>query len=309
MARRRKTPSRAQDRAGTRPQTAGGQAPDSLTTDSHEDGPMTVETVHAVDGGDATDPSGSAPAANVHDALLEGVSPTALATASESDGAPAPVVTEPAPATGEASEAEITETSEPETSETETSETETSEPEISASETSERVEDLTVVPEEPPAPVETARETVEAATGAVEAANDVVETVARIVPATLPATLPSTWPATSAEPLPAARSVLEASQATFGKIADLATSPRISEVRISEVLGELGEVNTTVLTYLRGEGAAAVAHWQALSGAKTPADAIRLQVSEMQRAADASLSCFAALAKRASRFTGTIGRR
>jgi hypothetical protein len=265
---------------------------------------MTVETVHAVDGGDPTDSSGSAPAANVHDALLEGVSPTALATASESDGAPAPVVTEPAPATGEASEAEITETSEPETSETETSE-----PEISASETSERVEDLTVVPEEPPAPVETARETVEAATGAVEAANDVVETVARIVPATLPATLPSTWPATSAEPLPAARSVLEGSQATFGKIADLATSPRISEVRISEVLGELGEVNTTVLTYLRGEGAAAVAHWQALSGAKTPADAIRLQVSEMQRAADASLSCFAALAKRASRFTGTIGRR
>jgi hypothetical protein len=255
---------------------------------------MTVETVHAVDGGDSTDSSGSAPAANVHDALLEGVSPTALATASESDGAPAPVVTEPAPATGEASEAEITETSEPE---------------ISASETSERVEDFTVVPEEPPAPVETARETVEAATGAVEAANDVVETVARIVPATLPATLPSTWPATSAEPLPAARSVLEASQATFGKIADLATSPRISEVRISEVLGELGEVNTTVLTYLRGEGAAAVAHWQALSGAKTPADAIRLQVSEMQRAADASLSCFAALAKRASRFTGTIGRR
>jgi hypothetical protein len=74
-------------------------------------------------------------------------------------------------------------------------------------------------------------------------------------------------------------------------------------------MGELGEVNTTVLTYLRGEGAAAVAHWQALSGAKTPADAIRLQVTEMQRAADASLSCFAALAKRASRFTGTIGRR
>ncbi len=304
MARRRKTPSQAQDRAGTRPQAAGRQPLDNPTTDSHEDGPMTVETVHAVDGGDATDPSGSAPAANVHDALLEGVSPTALATASESDGGPAPVVTEPAPATGETAASER-ETSEPETSEPETSEPETSEPETSEPETSERAEDLIVVPEATPAPVETARETVEAATGAVEAANDAVESVARIAPATLPATLP----ATSAEPLPAARSVLEGSRATVGKIADLATSPRIAETRISDVLGELGAVNTTVLTYLRGEGAAAMAHWQALSGAKTPADAIRLQVTEMQRAADASLSCFAALAKRASRLTGTIGRR
>ena len=285
MARRRKTPSQAQDRAGTRPQAAGRQTPDRLSTDSHEDGPMTVETVHAVDGGDATDPSGSAPAANVHDALLEGVSPTALATASESDGGPAPGVTEPAPATGE----------------TAASKPETSEPETSERETSERAEDLTVVPEATPAPVETARETVEAATGAVEAANDAVESVARIAPATMSTT--------SAEPLPAARSVLEGSRATVGKIADLATSPRIAETRISDVLGELGAVNTTVLTYLRGEGAAAMAHWQALSGAKTPADAIRLQVSEMQRAADASLSCFAALAKRASRLTGTIGRR
>ena len=285
MARRRKTPSQAQDRAGTRPQAAGRQPLDRLSTDSHEDGPMTVETVHAVDGGDATDPSGSAPAANVHDALLEGVSPTALATASESDGGPAPGVTEPAPATGE----------------TAASKPETSEPETSERETSERAEDLTVVPEATPAPVETARETVEAATGAVEAANDAVESVARIAPATMSTT--------SAEPLPAARSVLEGSRATVGKIADLATSPRIAEARISDVLGELGAVNTTVLTYLRGEGAAAMAHWQALSGAKTPADAIRLQVSEMQRAADASLSCFAALAKRAGRLTGTIGRR
>ncbi|KQU17703.1 hypothetical protein ASG63_09435 [Methylobacterium sp. Leaf94] len=220
---------------------------------------MNIDTVQAVEMGDPNDPSGSDHVPNLHDALLEGVSPDALAAAAGSDGAPVPVVTESATAT---------------------------------TETSERVEDLTVVPEETAAPGEGGRETVQAAADAVEVATDAVETIAQTLPATM------------AEPLPAARSVLEGSQASFGKLADLAKSPRISEV-----MGELGEVNTTVLTYLRGEGAAAVAHWQALSGAKTPADAIRLQVTEMQRAADASLSCFAALAKRASRFTGTIGRR
>ncbi|POR42607.1 hypothetical protein [Methylobacterium sp. V23] len=209
-----------------------------------------------------TESPGSEHGRNVHDALLEGVSPGALATASDSDGEPSPVVTASAPA---------------------------------ATETPDRVADLTVVPEETAGPAAGVRETLEAATDAVE-------------------TVVQTLPATMAEPLPAAMSTREGSPASFGTSAERALSPRISEgrisgVRISGVMGELGEVNTTVLSYLRGEGAAALAHWQALSGAKNPADAIRLQVSEMQRAADASLSCFAALARRASRFTGTIGRR
>jgi len=211
-----------------------------------------------------TDFPGSEHGRNVHDALLEGVSPGALATASDSDGEPAPVVTASAPAT--------------------------TEPAPAATEPPDRVADLTVVPEETAAPAAGVRETVEAATDAVE-------------------TVVQTLPATMAEPLPAAMSAREGSPASFGTSAERALSPRISEGRISGVMGELGEVNTTVLSYLRGEGAAALAHWQALSGAKNPADAIRLQVSEMQRAADASLSCFAALARRASRFTGTIGRR
>jgi hypothetical protein len=282
MARRRRTPSKAQDRAGTLPQTAASQ----------EDGPMNTDIAQAVAVGDPKDSSGpessgqdfsghdfsghdfsdtespgSEHGRNVHDALLEGVSPGALATASDSDGEPAPVVTASAPATTEPPD---------------------------------RVADLTVVPEETAAPAAGVRETVEAATDAVE-------------------TVVQTLPATMAEPLPAAMSAREGSPASFGTSAERALSPRISEGRISEgrisgvrisgVMGELGEVNTTVLSYLRGEGAAALAHWQALSGAKNPADAIRLQVSEMQRAADASLSCFAALARRASRFTGTIGRR
>jgi hypothetical protein len=272
MARRRRTPSKAQDRAGTLPPTAGSQ----------EDGPMNTDIAQAVAVGDPKDSSGpessgqdfsghdfsghdfsdtespgSEHGRNVHDALLEGVSPGALATASDSDGEPAPVVTASAPATTEPPD---------------------------------RVADLTVVPEETAAPAAGVRETVEAATDAVE-------------------TVVQTLPATMAEPLPAAMSAREGSPASFGTSAERALSPRISEGRISGVMGELGEVNTTVLSYLRGEGAAALAHWQALSGAKNPADAIRLQVSEMQRAADASLSCFAALARRASRFTGTIGRR
>ncbi|KQQ45216.1 hypothetical protein ASF58_19470 [Methylobacterium sp. Leaf125] len=216
-----------------------------------------------------TESPGSEHGRNIHDALLEGVSPGALATASDSDGEPAPVVTASAPAT--------------------------TEPAPAATEPPDRVANLTVVPEETAAPAAGVRETVETAT-------DAVETVVRTLPATM------------AEPLPAAMSAREGSPASFGTSAERALSPRISEgrisgVRISGVMGELGEVNTTVLSYLRGEGAAALAHWQALSGAKNPADAIRLQVSEMQRAADASLSCFAALARRASRFTGTIGRR
>ncbi|KQP33948.1 hypothetical protein ASF49_08840 [Methylobacterium sp. Leaf104] len=154
-----------------------------------------------------------------------------------------------------------------------------------APEASDLVEDLTVVPEEAAATVEAAKETVEVATATVE-------TIVQALPETTAVALPAITPAAGGV------------AASFGKLNALATAPRISEV-----MGELGEVNTTVLTYLRGESAAAVAHWQALSGAKTPADAIRLQVSEMQRAADASLSCFAALAKRASRFTGAIARR
>lgn len=289
MARRRRTPSKAQDRAGTLPQTAASQ----------EDGPMNTDIAQAVAVGDPKDSSGQASSGqessgqessgqdfsgqdfsetespgsehgrNIHDALLEGVSPGALATASDSDGEPAPVVTASAPAT--------------------------TEPAPAATEPPDRVANLTVVPEETAAPAAGVRETVETAT-------DAVETVVRTLPATM------------AEPLPAAMSAREGSPASFGTSAERALSPRISEgrisgVRISGVMGELGEVNTTVLSYLRGEGAAALAHWQALSGAKNPADAIRLQVSEMQRAADASLSCFAALARRASRFTGTIGRR
>ncbi|MHB2211090.1 hypothetical protein [Methylobacterium sp. CM6257] len=61
------------------------------------------------------------------------------------------------------------------------------------------------------------------------------------------------------------------------------------------------EIGSTIARYVRSEGEAAFAHLRALSGARSPADVIRLQVSEVQRAADASLSCWVTVVSKASR--------
>lgn len=61
------------------------------------------------------------------------------------------------------------------------------------------------------------------------------------------------------------------------------------------------EIGSTIARYVRGEGEAALAHLRALSGARSPADVIRLQVGEVQRAADASLTCWVAVVGQASR--------
>jgi hypothetical protein len=236
---------------------------------------MIAETVHGAGAGDHDLPAGPEQAPSVHETLLEGVSPDALAAAGGGEGETAPAADESV-STG--------------------------------SETSERAEDLTVVPEE--AGASAADETLEVATQTVEAVVQALPDQAspdQDLPdqASLDQDLPDqASPETMSDGPSAALPAVTGAQASVGKRTELAKAPRISEV-----MGELGEVNTTLLTYLRGESAAAVAHWQALSGAKTPADALRLQVTEMQRAADASLSCFAALAKRAGRFTGSLARR
>ncbi len=162
-------------------------------------------------------------------------------------------------------------------------------------------------------PVETA-ETVEAATDAaepaavmqppeaLEAAPDAVAVpdvtpeaeaapVAATIPATVPVATPETLPASVLLPVAAPPdAILRSTEASF------------------DVIGEITEVNATILAFLRSEGSAAMAHWQSLSGAKTPADAIRIQVDEMQRAADASLTCFNVLARRAGRLAAGMGR-
>ncbi|WP_019904701.1 hypothetical protein [Methylobacterium sp. 77] len=74
----------------------------------------------------------------------------------------------------------------------------------------------------------------------------------------------------------------------------------------ASALTEITAANDTLTAYVRNESIATFAHWRALSTAKNPADALRLQVSEMQRAADASLSCFASLARRAGRIAASV---
>ncbi len=70
----------------------------------------------------------------------------------------------------------------------------------------------------------------------------------------------------------------------------------------------LSEINARLFAFARGEGEAALAHFQALAQAKSPAEAIRLQVTEMQRAADASLTCFSEIVRSANRLNGTAHR-
>jgi hypothetical protein len=61
------------------------------------------------------------------------------------------------------------------------------------------------------------------------------------------------------------------------------------------------EIGTTIARYMRSESEAALAHLRALSDVRTPADLVRLQVGEVQRAADASLSCWVTVVSKASR--------
>ena len=64
---------------------------------------------------------------------------------------------------------------------------------------------------------------------------------------------------------------------------------------------DLVGIGATVAGYLRGEGEAAASHIRALIETRSPADVIRLQVGEIQRAADASLTCWSTVAGKVSR--------
>jgi hypothetical protein len=64
---------------------------------------------------------------------------------------------------------------------------------------------------------------------------------------------------------------------------------------------DIVEIGSTIARYVQGEGEAALAHFRALSDVRTPADLIRLNVNEAQRAADASLTCWVTVMGKASR--------
>lgn len=88
-----------------------------------------------------------------------------------------------------------------------------------------------------------------------------------------------------------------------------AAAPAFRKVSALDALNELTESNATVVAFLRNEGSATLAHLRSLAGARSAADVVRLQMNEMQRAADASLTCVGTLAKRAGRFANFLGRR
>ena len=279
MARRRRTPAAAPARAVARVSAvrdregqAKGAAMNTDNTQGVAEAGQGSDLAPETQAADLPAHAEATEGANLHETLLESVSPEAIAAHGGGEGEPSAEPTEAA---------------------------------ATDAEPAPLAEDLTVVPDSEAEPVPFATEAVEAANTAVETATEALESVAAAVP--VPVVQADTGVAV--DKAPDAASILPSTGSQPGLLSglrsftDLAASPRIGQV-----MGELGEANATVLTYLRGEGTAALAHWQALSRAKTPADAIRIQVDEMQRAADASLSCLAALAKRAGRFSTLIGR-
>ncbi|WP_411903171.1 phasin family protein [Methylorubrum thiocyanatum] len=143
------------------------------------------------------------------------------------------------------------------------------------------------LPEEPTETVAAAAEAVATETG------DLIETQAeRLADAAL---------AEAAPPVPAAF--------TPSEDAGSDAKSRTHSVRIGAdfafvpPFAPLTEINAKLFAFARGESEAALAHFQALARAKSPAEAIRLQVTEMQRAADASLTCFSEIVRSANRLT------
>jgi hypothetical protein len=60
-------------------------------------------------------------------------------------------------------------------------------------------------------------------------------------------------------------------------------------------------IGSTIARYMRGESEAALAHLRALSQAGSPTELMRLQMGEVQRVADASLTCWSDVIRKASR--------
>jgi hypothetical protein len=122
---------------------------------------------------------------------------------------------------------------------------------------------------------------------------------------------PSSAAAPDEAPIPEAEPVVQAGSAPTDAAPDLspalveppavAAAPAQQRIVFAPDRLDMIEISSTIARYMRGEGEAALAHLRALSDARTPADLIRLQVGEAQRAADASLSCWVTVVSKASR--------
>lgn len=115
-------------------------------------------------------------------------------------------------------------------------------------------------------------------------------------------------PAEPAEPAPPAPAPAEPLPVAAQSLPDPIIPPTKAPQAALSAVTELTEVNAALIAFVQSESTAAMSHWRALAAAKSPADAMRLQVDEMQRAADASLTCFSALANRAGRLVEAIRR-
>ncbi len=154
------------------------------------------------------------------------------------------------------------------------------------------------IAEDAPAPasdvsVETHEPQAEPAQAAPAATAPVLPETASEVQTEVPADGPTE---TAAQPVPEA-----------GAAADIAVPPVPDAVDVPDRIVftpdrfDVVEIGSTIARYVRGEGEAALAHLRALSGARSPAEVIRLQVGEVQRAADASLTCWVTVIGQTSR--------
>lgn len=103
----------------------------------------------------------------------------------------------------------------------------------------------------------------------------------------------------AAEEIPAAVAVMQDGLAQAATAA--ATAAPAYRFGFTPVYFDVQGMGSILIAYMQSESAAAMSHMRALGEARSPADMIRLQVTEMQRVADASLTCWVALARSASR--------
>ncbi|GJE46499.1 hypothetical protein [Methylobacterium soli] len=204
------------------------------------------------------------PQDSLHEQLLESVSPDALETH------PQPPEPESEPAPEAVSEA-------------------AAEPEPAA------LDAASEAPVSEPEPVVEPEPAAISAAEPVEAAGQEPESVPESAPEpepepALPASAEAPVSAPVSAPLAAASETVRAATSGFQRLS----------VGLKAQPLDIGGINATLFAFLRNESAAALAHIQALSTAKSPADLFRLQVGEMQRAADASLTCWNDLARKAS---------
>ncbi|KQP54183.1 hypothetical protein ASF39_19605 [Methylobacterium sp. Leaf108] len=81
--------------------------------------------------------------------------------------------------------------------------------------------------------------------------------------------------------------------------------PTEAVTRPHAVPSDLVSAGATLQAFLLNEGLAAVAHWQSLAAARSPAEAVRLHVTEVQRAAEASITCMGRIANHLGRVVTT----